>query len=250
MIDETEISKSSAAGRLLAICMAAFSVAATGSARAQDHAAHAPPSAPTPPPGPANSYASMFPLDAYLEKSEAAEIALARSAAPASISGDAEILVLDATGHHRAVTGKNGWTCMVQRSLNDAYEKPDFWNPRIRVPICLNAAAARSVLPVYLERTKWVIAKRSLAGILDEAKAHPVPDPEPGSFAIMMSKQGYLGDGIGPAAPHVMVFLPNVPDAAWGANLPASPVGATPGYKPSDTVFYLAARKWSDGTSP
>ena len=103
-------------------------------------------------------YKDMAPLSEYLIKDEAQEIALARSAAPASISGDAEIMVMDANGYHRAVTGKNGWTCLVQRSWNDTYVKPDFWNPKIRVPICLNAAASRSVLPHYLERTKWVLA--------------------------------------------------------------------------------------------
>ncbi|MBA3666453.1 MAG: hypothetical protein H0W65_01850 [Sphingomonas sp.] len=190
----------------------------------------------------------MAPLAAYLPPSEAAEIALARSAAPPSISDDAEILVFDARGHHRAVAGKNGWTCMVQRSWNDALDKPDFWNSKIRVPICLNSAASRSVLPVYLERTKWVLAKRSLPVILANAKALRVPAPEPGAFAIMMSKQGYLADDIGPAGPHVMVYL-DVPASAWAAGLPGSPIGmALPGYKGSDTVFYMGVRKWSDGT--
>ncbi len=226
-----------------AICIADLLVAAfapaSALAQAHDHARDA-----------VNLYKAMAPLHDYLIASEADEIALARSAAPPSISTDAEVLVFDANGHHQAVAGKNGWTCMVQRSWNDALDKPDFWNPKIRVPICLNAAASRSVLPVYLERTKWVLAKRLLPVIIAEAKVHPAPDPEPGSFAIMMSKQGYLADGIGPAGPHVMIYL-DVPASAWAAGLPGSPVGlATPGYKGSDTVFYLGVRKWSDGTTP
>ncbi|MBA3678218.1 MAG: hypothetical protein H0W74_12595 [Sphingosinicella sp.] len=251
-VDGSKIWNSSAAARIIAVCATPFVIVAISSANAQVHADHSPVQVSTIARAPVsiNPYVSMFPLEAYLEKSELSEIALARSAAPASISGNAEVLVLDATGHHRALTGKNGWTCLVQRSWNDAYEKPDFWNPSIRVPICFNMAAARSILPVYLERTKWVLAKRSLADVLVEARAHPVPDPEPGSFAMMMSKQGYLADGIGPAYPHVMVYMSNVPEAAWGANLLASPVGATPGYKPSITVFYLPAKKWSDGTDP
>lgn len=234
------------AHRCLAICVASL-LAAMSPAQAQADGAR---KAATPAPVSANPYKSMFPLQAYLGKSEADEIDLARSAAPPSISGDADVLVFDASGHRRVFTGKNGWTCMVQRSWNDAYEKPDFWNPKIRVPICLNAAAARSVLPVYIERSKWVLAKRTLPQMLIAAAVSPVPDPEPGSFAIMMSKRGYLADGIGPAYPHVMVYLPNVASAAWGAGLPGSPVGSTPGYKPSTTVFYLPAAKWSDGTAP
>jgi hypothetical protein len=225
----------------------AILLAATGPALAQADA-HVHAGAPAP--ASTSLYRTMAPLQDYLMASESEEIALARSAAPASISGDADILVLSADGHHRAVAGKNGWTCMVQRSWNDALDKPDFWNAKIRVPICLNAAASRSVLPVYLERTKWVLAGRPLAQIVEETRAQPAPAPEPGSFAIMMSKQGYLADGIGPAGPHVMVYL-NVPASAWAAGLPGSPVGmATPGYKGSDTIFYLGARKWSDGTTP
>ncbi|HUQ19265.1 MAG TPA: hypothetical protein VM099_06595 [Gemmatimonadaceae bacterium] len=197
---------------------------------------------------PAKPYPNFAPLENYLEKTQANEIALARSAAPSSISTAADIFIFDSHGYHRAVTGKNGWTCMVQRSWNSTFDNPEFWNPKIRVPICFNAAAARSVLPVYLERTKWVLAKRSLPAVVAESKTHSVPDPERGSFAMMMSKHGYLADGVGPAGPHVMVFLANTPRAAWGADLPGSPVGATPGDKPSITVFYLPARTWSDGT--
>jgi hypothetical protein len=197
---------------------------------------------------PANAYRDIAPLQSYLEKSEANEIVLARSAAPPSISSAADILAFDSRGYHRAVTGKNGWTCLVERSWNDTFDNPEFWNPKIRVPICFNAAAGRSVMPVYLERTKWVLAKHSLPAVVAEQRTHPVPDPERGSFAMMMSKHGYLADGVGPAGPHVMVFLANTPDITWGAHLPGSPVGATPGDKPSITVFFLPARTWSDGT--
>ena len=41
-----------------------------------------------------------------------AEIALARSAAPESISRDGEVLVLGRHGFETAVKGKNGFVCM------------------------------------------------------------------------------------------------------------------------------------------
>ncbi|UGB44256.1 hypothetical protein LQ772_09580 [Frateuria edaphi] len=54
------------------------------------------------------SYPRMGPVKAYLmERGE--EIALARSAAPASISRDATVLVLTPTGYETAVTGTNGF---------------------------------------------------------------------------------------------------------------------------------------------
>src|SRR6266699_6972776 len=61
------------------------------------------------------AYPNMAPIEQYL-MDRTAEIALARSAAPESISRDAEILVLGRHGFETAVKGKNGFVCMVQRS--------------------------------------------------------------------------------------------------------------------------------------
>ena len=61
-------------------------------------------------------YPNMAPLDQYLMEDREAEIALARSAAPESISRDAEILVLGRHGYETAVKGKNGFVCIVERS--------------------------------------------------------------------------------------------------------------------------------------
>ena len=54
-------------------------------------------------------YPSMAPLDQYLITDRNAEIALARSAAPAAISSDAEVLVLGRNGYETALKGKNGF---------------------------------------------------------------------------------------------------------------------------------------------
>lgn len=190
----------------------------------------------------------MAPLEAYLGLSQADEIALAGSAAPPSISADADILVFGPNGYNRAVEGKNGFTCLVERSWNDDFANPEFWNPKIRVPICFNAAASHSVLPVYLERTQRVLAKLSLPEMMAAAKAKPAPDPEKGALAYMLSRKSYVADAIGAPGPHMMIFLTGVPETAWGANLPDSPIGATPGDKPSITIFYVPSRRWSDGT--
>src|SRR5882762_8022689 len=90
------------------------------------------------------SYPSMAPLDQYLVDRNA-EIALARSAAPEAISRDAEILILGRHGYETAVKGKNGFVCIVGRSWTSAADA-DFWDPKVRVPMCVNAAAARSYL--------------------------------------------------------------------------------------------------------
>src|SRR5215469_18410602 len=77
-----------------------------------------------------------------------AEIQLARSAAPDSISRDATILVLGRQGYETAVAGKNGFVCMVGRSWMAAFDWPEFWNPKVRAADCMNSQAARSILPI------------------------------------------------------------------------------------------------------
>jgi hypothetical protein len=101
-------------------------------------------------------YPKMAPLEQYL-MGQTAEIALARSAAPESISRDAEVLVLGRHGFETAIKGKNGFVCIVERSWTSAPDA-DFWNPKVRTPICYNAAAARSLLPRNIKRTELILA--------------------------------------------------------------------------------------------
>jgi len=62
------------------------------------------------------AYPAMAPLDQYLIPEENSEIALSRTAAPASISDAAEVMVLRRDGYATAVKGKNGFICIVERS--------------------------------------------------------------------------------------------------------------------------------------
>src|ERR1700757_3252629 len=93
------------------------------------------------------SYPSMAPLEQYLIEDRNSEIALARSAAPESISRDAEVMVLGRHGYETAVPGKNGFVCIVERGWTAPIDDPNFWSPKLRGPICFNAAAAHSYLP-------------------------------------------------------------------------------------------------------
>jgi hypothetical protein len=92
-----------------------------------------------------------------------AEILLARSAAPDSVSRDATILVLGRQGYETAVRGKNGFVCMVERSWMEAFDSPEFWNPKVKGAECLNRQAARSILPIADMRTRMVMAGHSKA---------------------------------------------------------------------------------------
>ena len=58
------------------------------------------------------------PIEQYL-MDKSAEIALARSAAPASLSRDAGVVVLGPHGYETVATSKNGFVCIVERSWID-----------------------------------------------------------------------------------------------------------------------------------
>jgi hypothetical protein len=138
-------------------------------------------------------YPSMAPLDQYMmERND--EIALARSAAPESISKDAEVMILGRHAYETAVQGKNGFVCMVERSWAAGSDDPDFWNPKLRGPICFNPAAVRTYLPLTIRKTELVLAGRSKAQILAEINTaldkRELPKLESGAMCYMMSRQG------------------------------------------------------------
>jgi hypothetical protein len=197
-------------------------------------------------------YPSRAPIDQYLMERNA-EIALARSAAPESISRDAEVLVLGGHGYETAVKGKNGFVCMVERSWASGIDDPGFWNPKLRAPICLNAPAARSYLPLTIKKTELVLAGQSKAQMFDSVKAafdkKELPTPELGAMCYMMSKEGYLNDQDGHWHPHLMFFVPQTDAEAWGADLPGSPILKLNNAPDRLTIFLVPVRKWSDGTA-
>jgi hypothetical protein len=201
-------------------------------------------------------YPAMAPLDQYLMADRDAEIALAKSAAPPALSGDANVMVLEKDGYHTAIQGKNGFTCIVERGWMSPLDSTDFWNPKLRGPICYNPPAVRSILPYTILRTKLILGgmtKDQMAeNIQASLAANKLPMPEAGAMSYMMSKDQYLGDGPGHWHSHLMFHLPRTGAASWGANLDGSPVildtDHTPGPEP-ETIFMVPVARWSDGTS-
>jgi hypothetical protein len=198
-------------------------------------------------------YLSMAPLDQYLMADRNAEIALARSAAPESVSHDAEILVLGRHGYETVVKGKNGFVCVVERSWMLVFDDPEFWNPKIRLPLCLNPPAARTHLPLTFKWVELASAGQSKTQIFDAIRAafnkKELPMPEPGSMCYMMSKQQYFGRKYGNADSHLMFWFPQKDNMAWGAGLPGSPVYVNQDSPDPITTFIISVSKWSDGTA-
>lgn len=197
-------------------------------------------------------YPAMASLDQYLMPDKDSEIALARTAAPKSISDEAEVMVLGRDGYTTAAKGTNGFLCLVERSWGASTDAPEFWNPKVRSPICFNPPAARTFAPIFLMKTKLVLAGKpkteivaATASALDKKE---LPALEPGAMCYMLSKRQYLNDEGKSWHPHVMFFLPGDAEKSWGANLPGSPVIAANDPEERVTIMMVWVAQWSDGT--
>lgn len=211
----------------------------------------------------ADPYPKMAPVDQYLMEKNA-EIQLARSAAPESISRDATVLVLGRQGYETAVEGKNGFVCIVGRAWTAAFDWPEFWNPKIKAADCMNPQSARSILPVIHLRARMVMAGRSKAEMLSAVKAayekKQLPTLENGAMDYMMSKSAYLTDADGHNMPHVMFYTALKDGKDWGSGAEGSPVMSSPYWffsspepsqikgLPEILVFLVGVANWSDGT--
>lgn len=199
----------------------------------------------------ATKYTKMAPVDQYLMADRNAEIALARSAAPESISRNATVLVMARNGYETAVQGTNGFVCIVGRGWSSAADA-DFWNPKVRVPMCVNAAAAHSYLLRITRITDLALAGRTLAQVnyamADAVARKELPPMETGAMCYMMSKEGYGGDVLPHWPSHLMFFYSQVDPASWGANQPGSPVLGIADTSEQLTQFVIPVEHWSDGT--
>ena len=196
-------------------------------------------------------YPAMASLDQYLIPDKDSEIALARTAAPKSISDEAEVMVLGGNGYTTGAKGTNGFLCLVERGWGAATDAPDFWNPKVRSPICFNPAAARAFAPIYLMKTKLVLAGKSkteiVAATASALDKKELPAFEPGAMCYMLSKRQYLNDEGKSWHPHLMFIVPGDAEKSWGANLAGSPVIAVNDPEERVTIFMVWVGQWSDG---
>ena len=198
------------------------------------------------------AYPTMAPQYQYLIADKDSEIALARSAAPRSISDGAEVQVLGRDGYTVAVAGGNGFVCLVTRGFAAATDDPVFWNPKARGPMCVNAPAASTYLPAVLLKVRLAMAGKSKAEITQAVKSamesKQLPALEPNAVSYMMSKQQYLNDDGKSWHPHIMLFVPGDQTKSWGADRSDSPIMAANDPEDRMTTFFFWVGTWSDGT--
>ena len=202
----------------------------------------------------AADYSAMAPLDQYL-MDRSAEIALAKSAPPPAVADSATVMVLTRHGYETAIQGTNGFVCAVERGWMSQYDFPQFWNPRMRGPLCYNPPAVRSIMPYTIRRTELVLAGRAktemAAAIADAIEHHTLPALEAGAMTYMMSKQGYLNDDAHNWVPHLMFYFPRAAAANWGADLAGAPPMLNLQFQESSeaiSVIMAPVTHWSEGT--
>jgi len=232
------LSKKAAAIAACAISLAS-SFISTGGARAQTASPR---------------YPTAAPVEQYRSKSKGEEIAFARTAAPPSISADADVLVLGEHGYETAVKGTNGFVCFVERSWAAGFDDPEFWNPKTRSPNCFNPTAARTELTHLLQRAEWVLSGATREEMVERTRSayanHTFTTPEPGALSYMLSKSGYLGDAnAGAWLPHLMFFIPHGETPAWAACAHSSPIICHEGSDIETTLLLIPVRAWSDGSA-
>ena len=204
-------------------------------------------------------YPAMAPVSQYMMPNRQSEIDLARTAAPKAISSHATILVLDAQGYETAIKGTNGFTCFVDRSWTKAFDDDNFWNSRVRTPICFNPPASRTVLPYSFFATKLALAGATEATIRDRLTAavadNQLQVPENGSMGYMMSKDQYIDDHVKAWYSHIMIYTPKALGAkageSWGADRAGSPVVYDSSHLmwPQPwALFFVPVSHWSDGS--
>ena len=146
------------------------------------------------------------------------QIALARSAAPASVSEHASVLVLTDTGYVRAVAGESSVTCLVEHSWRDSIE-----------PHCYDAEGTATSLRAEARRLELREAGKSedeVARIVSrEIAAGTLRLPSRPVLSYMMSAGQVLynddGKHMGARPSHLMIYYPNLTNAELG-------LGSTP----------------------
>jgi len=172
------------------------------------------------------------PIKDYLMQQDA-EVALAKSAAPANISDNATIKVLTNSGFKVVHEGDNGFVCEVMRAFSaPTYTPAQFRNlvydSSVRAPICFNPQAAGEVLPYYELRTRLAIEGDDPDQIAQGVQAAygrgELPQRRGVSFAYMWSADQNLAPGIGCWHPHVMIFAPYYKNEMVGGNIFGAPL--------------------------
>ncbi|MDE1467813.1 hypothetical protein [Aurantiacibacter sp. D1-12] len=203
---------------------------------------------------------SITDTSGYLMEADA-EVAMARSAAPAHISDDASVLTLSADGTYQtAEEGSNGWTCFVGRSWTGPAPYVDgrrawqagHFHAELRAPQCFNAEATGSHLAMHRISTYGFMNgadSNQVDMMIGNALASgAIQPPEHGAMSYMYSPQQILQPGGQRFFPHLMLYMPYATQDDFG---PRDANMTVPMVTDAGSIFattVIMSPLWSDGT--
>ena len=180
--------------------------------------------------------------------SDAEEIALATSAAPAAISAAADVYVVRKTGPVKLRSGTNGVACMVSRDLHGGSS----------YPICFDREAARTVMQRELLENALRVRGLSEAEVQRRVQAAftdgSLPRPTKPAISYMMSPRQVLfsdatekGRRVGAWSPHLMISMPHMSRDQLGLDS-AARVDVVQLERPGepDALLIVKVPRWSD----
>ena len=177
----------------------------------------------------ASANEAKYPAYAEYAMERQDEIALARSAAPKTVSARATIKVLTPSGYEVAAQGDNGAVCLVMRGWSGVHFSPDThataYDAKLRAPICFDPIAARTILPQEELRANLGLKGVAPAAIAQELAfayaSGKLPKMEGVAFGYMWSRDQALGVDEN-WHPHMMIYAPYYENPMLGGHGPAS----------------------------
>ena len=175
------------------------------------------------------------------------EIALARSAAPASVSDGAAIWVFTDSGYALAVPGTSGSACYVSRSWPGSVE-----------PHCFDEEGAGTIMKIHMREVE--LLHRGMTP--DQAEREIAPDilagrlrlPRRPAMSYMMSAdQVLISDAGRPAGrwrPHVMIYYPFLAAGGGATDMKAAMITGAGTSQSSFTIVVPEFVPVKDATSP
>jgi hypothetical protein len=145
------------------------------------------------------------------------QIELARGAAPKQVSDKASVYVLTAKGYEKAISGSNGFTCLVSHEVPGTLE-----------PECHDAEGTRTVIPVRLWQEELRVQGKSEDEIKKATAAAYASKkfraPSRPGMAYMMSPHNRVFD---PDSNQVISFPPHL--MFYAPYIKAEDLGGVPG---------------------
>lgn len=177
----------------------------------------------------------------------AEEIALARSAAPASFSTAASVWVFTDTGYVLAERGSSGNACYVSRS----------WPASIE-PHCFDAEGAGTIMPIHMHEVLLLHrgvtpadAEREIGALITAGKLRL---PQKPSMSYMMSAGQQLisdeGQSAGRWQPHVMIYYPWLESTQLGMKVPDPKAGMITGSGTATSSIMIVMPEFVPVTPP